>query len=368
MNESTDQLRPALRVIHLAGGLRAFDLGESDVRVGPDFNRYFMTFPTQPYQETYQVLHSFGLESIGVDIISSSVPDVLEPPNFQTFTLEVGFAAKWSERAWGDVRHVPEQKTREIVDISGRFATYHRLLTLRIRELSEAYRRCLYACLTDLDGRYAPPKPNTFYSNGFQTYIEAAIHAFLADATGLRDLVAEATWRLVLGEPTKDVTTFSTLLKRTRQRKDGHPFLAHLHEAGSPEGWLKVLGQLRDSVTHIAPLANTHELHETQVRLQPLRGGSAPVLHYPLTTKDGAVRPRPDPIDFDDEATLHERFKVYAAFVAESEDALRYASRTARQLITLADQVRQQAGLKHKMLEITDADIVGPSRFHSGTP
>jgi hypothetical protein len=113
-------------------------------------------------------------------------------------------------------------------------------------------------------------------------HIEAAIHAFPADAAGMRDLIAEAAWRLVLKQPAADVTTLATLLKRTRARSE--PLIVEIREAGAEGGWLKALTELRNAVTHIAPLANTHEVHLIDFRLQALGSGVLPYLHYPLTS------------------------------------------------------------------------------------
>lgn len=353
--------RPSLRILHLAGGYRAFDLGDPEIRIGPDLQRHMLTIPAQPYNGLFAALESIGFQTIGVDFISGQAQLRMHlPPDFQTFTLTSGFATMWGERAWSGVKNVKSQKTQEILDLSERFATYHRLLTLRIRDLSEAYRNSLLAQMTGIDGKYQVPEDGVLFSSGFQVHIEAALHAFLADAASLRDLIGEATWRLVLQEPSRNVTTFSTFLKKTRDRTSGHPLLADLQKAGADGGWIKILTELRNSVTHIAPLGNTHELHESQIRFQPFRGGSAPVLHYPLTLADGSTRPRPEPIDFDDHTLLEARFRVYLEFVNNSGDALLYASKCADQLIAMAIRVREAAGLTHKIRHTTDADLAGP--------
>ena len=362
---SLETTRPALRIIHLTGGYRAYDFGETEIRVGLDFQRCMLAIPNQPYNDVFAALESIGLQVIGTDFTSSPYQREMHlPPDFQTFTSHSGFAALWGERSWSDVKNVQAQRTRKILDISGRFATYHRLLTLRIREMSEAYRGGIIAQLTDIDGKYRTPNEGELFDNGFQGHIEASIHAFLADAAALRDLIAEAAWKLILNHQDDNVTTFSTFLKKTRNFVADHPLIAELHQAGAEGGWIKNLTDLRNAVTHIAPLANTHELHSSQLRQQRLRGGSVPTLHYPLTMADGSLRPRPEPIDFDDHAGLEARFRTYHDFVSGSGDALVYASKCADQLVAVATRVREAAGLAHKILTITDADLVGPARFY----
>jgi hypothetical protein len=354
---------PALRIVHLDGGLRAYDLGEPETRVGPDYKRHHMTFPRQPYAELYGVLRSLGFRPVGVEFFTNSaVPEDIQPPDFEVLSDTLACSTLQAQRAWSDVRHVAGQRSAEVLDLAGRFSTYHRLLTIRVRDLSEAYRRCLLAQLTTPDGRYQVPRPGTLFANGFQTYIEAALHAFLADAAGLRDLIAEATWRLVLKKPQSDVTTLGKFLKRSKDERFRSPLVESIHVAGSDGGWLKRLTDLRNTVTHVAPLANTHELHETQLRMLPLRGGALPIAHYPLTMADGSLRSRPEPIDFDaeDEDVLKARLDEYRQFVEHSRDALAYVTDVLDRLVMLGNVVRTAAGLRSQMRTMTDKDIVGP--------
>jgi len=366
-DECADSGRPALRIVHLPGGLRAYDIGDANIRIGPDLRCHLLSIPTQPYRRVYLALGSIGLDTLGVDFITNTGPiSELQPPDFHIYTAGAGFAAMTGERAWSDVKNVPEQATAEILNIAGRFTTYHRLLTLRIRDLSEAYRACLLLHLTDLDGKYAAPVEGQLFSNLFRTHIEAAMHAFLADAAGLRDLIAETIWRLVLNRSTREVTTLATILKRTRSSPAEHPLLAELHAAGAEGRWLKVLTDLRNAIIHIAPLGNTHELHLMQLRLNPVKGGVVPGLHFPLTAADGTVRPRSEPIEVRDEAQFKARRDTYRDFVDGSGDALAYACQTTALLIGLAARVRVATGLRQQMLQITDADIVGKVRIFKG--
>lgn len=354
---------PALRVVHLDGGLRAYDLGEPEIRVGPDYRRHQMTFPRQPYADLYGVLASLGFRPIGVEFLTNSaIPETLSPPDFEVLGHGLTFSVLQSQRAWSDVRHVASQRAPEILDIAGRFPTYLRLLTLRLRELSEAYRQCLLAQLTGPDGQYRAPRHGTLFVNGFQTYIEAALHAFLADAAGLRDLIAEATWRLVLRKPAGEVTTLASFLKRSKGERPTFDLVRAIHAAGASDGWLKGLTELRNAVTHVAPLANRHELHETQLRMKPLRGGALPVAHYPLTLADGSLRPRAEPVDFEseDEDSLKARLESYREFVDQSRDALAYVAEVLDSLVALGDAVRTTAGLRSQMRTLTAEDIVGP--------
>lgn len=358
--------RPALRIIHISGGHRAFDIGEPEIRVGVDFNRTMLTIPNQPYEHVFAALETIGLQVIGADFISGASHDLNLPPDFHPITQTYEVSALWGERAWSDVKNVKSQRTPEIIDISSRFATYHRLLAIRIREISEAYKGALTSKLTDIDGKYRRPEKDTLFSNGFQAHIEAAIHAFLADAAALRDLIAESIWRLILRNQNNEVTTLGSLIKKTKNYSHKGDLLSYIHCHGSDGGWIKNLTDIRNSIIHVAPLANTNELQSLHLRILQLRGGSIPIIHYPLTTSDGRLRIRPEPVDFDDHQNLKARIQTYHEFVKQSGDALIYANRCLGQLVELGNKVRETAKLQHEILTIMDADIIGPIRIHRG--
>ncbi len=358
-----DSKRPALRVIHLLGGHRAFDLGGEQVRIGPDFPRRFLEIPTRPYAETFRALQSIGLRPIGVEFLTRATQIGADAPDFQTFDIRAGYTAMTGRHEWSQVQNIETQRSSQILDVSSRFSTYYRLLTYRVLGLSEAYRSTLIGQLTDFDGSYRIPEDGTLFSNGFRTALEAAIHAFLADAACLRDLIAEAIWKLVLREPSTDVTTLRTFIKRTKQRKDDHPIVRQVHEAAEEDGWLFTLTSLRNAVIHIAPMGNAHELSECQVRFQALQGGSIPTIHYPLLSSNGRVRPSQDPVDFYDDEIREVRLADYDAFVKSSMDALEYLCGCHFRLVRMATDVRVAAQLDHKMLELTDKDIIGPVRI-----
>lgn len=355
----------SLRIVHLHGGLRAFDFGDPQVTLGPAQDVPLLGLGRPAYRELFAALANASFPPIGVDFLTHKAEVCgIAPPDWRVFNLQSGFSALDAEQAWGNVRHVAGQKTPEIADFAGRFTTYHRLLNLRIRELSDAYARALRARLLDDEGRYEPPSKGGLFSNGFLTYIEAAIHAFLADAAGFRDLIAEAAWRLVLREGSADVTTLGSFLKRTRTRH--HPITEAMRVAGANGGWLKNLTDLRNAVTHIAPMANTHEIRMIDLRLRTVGTVAVAQIHYPLTTSSGGSRDRPARIDFTNEAQIRGRLEEYRDFVAKSGDALAYAAITFQRLVSLAKDVRLASGLKSEILHLTDKDIIGPVTIRRG--
>jgi len=215
------------------------------VEVDPD--KVFAEFHRPPYGQLYAVLDRHGLRPVGVDISSHRLQaNGLMPPDWRVFIAGKGFYVSDVEQAWGNIRNVEGQKDPILVDLSLRFQTYLRLLLLRIRCLSEAYHLALRARLlgAEVFGREAT---TGLFAGAYLTDIEAAIHAFLADASGLRDLIAEALWRLVLKHEDGEVTVLSSFLKKARCSDD--PLVAEVVSAGVEGGWLKTLTTLRNAIT-----------------------------------------------------------------------------------------------------------------------
>lgn len=351
---------PALRMVHLSGGLRAFDYGDTPIDVQAGEELTIASFVRPKYAQLYSGLSQLGLAPIGVDFFKHDLEARgLLPPDWRVFNIKEGFSAYEVEHAWGGVRNVKSQQIDEVIDIAGRFRTYLRLLNLRVREISEAYHLALRCKLLMAKEAGRPVRPG-LSAGGYLTYIEAAVHAFLADAAALRDLIAEATWGLVLKRSDHIVTSQAGFLKRTKA--ETHPLAIEIQQAGEQGGWIKNLTDLRNAVIHIAPMADAHELHMLDLRVREAAGTQAPYVHFPLTTKQGGVRERPPRMRGGQEE-LAARLQEYAAFVAESGDALEYAAATFRQLAHLSDRVRLAAGLSTETMVFDKSNIIGPVKI-----
>lgn len=355
--QTVSQEPHAIRVVHLRGGLRAIDLGNGPVSIEVDPDKVFAEFQRPRYSQLYGMLSHHGMTPVGVDISSHRMQaDGLMPPDWRVFVAGKGFYISDVEQDWGNVRNVEGQKDAALVDLSLRFQTYLRLLLLRIRHLSEAYHQALRAKMLSAEAFGGEATPGLF-AGAYLTDIEAAIHAFLADASGLRDLIAEALWRLVMKQEDGAVTVLSSFLKKARSHDD--PLVAEVVAAGAEGGWLKTLTTLRNAITHVAPLAQSQELHMMDLRQATLGDIAAPILHFPLLTEAGELRARPTLFAGSPREMMQARLEEYRAFVAGSGDALEYCLQTLDRLAHLAARVRVAAGLQAEMMVFDQSNIIG---------
>jgi len=195
----------AIRIVHLLGGLQAFDEGTSCVRIAPGEGVGGAQINRPPYAALYQVLKSINLTTVGVEFIRHPrQASGLMPTDWQTYGVAGGFKLRESGQEWTNVRHQAVHERNETVfDIASRCGTYLELINLRLLHLSSAYAATLRSHLVD-----TPEPSGDLFSTLFQRDIEASVHAFLADAAAFRDLLAEACWRLVLNRTDSSVTTW----------------------------------------------------------------------------------------------------------------------------------------------------------------
>jgi hypothetical protein len=135
---------PALRVLHLFGGLRVVDVGEPLVEVNITPETVLGRFDRPDYPLLYDALERRNLRPIGVEFYrGQETINGIQPPDWRSFEPRAGFLAAEEREAWAQARHSNKQIREEADDIGGRFATYFDLMEFRVREMSEAYNRCL---------------------------------------------------------------------------------------------------------------------------------------------------------------------------------------------------------------------------------
>jgi hypothetical protein len=205
-----------------------------------------------------------------------------------------------------------------------------------------------------------PAEDNLFFDNTFRRYIDAAIHAFVGDAASFRDLLAETTWRLVLRgtEPVRKLSAFLRAAKSTNQ-----PIAQEILEASNEGGWLKGLTDLRNHITHVAPVGRGSSLQFCQPRVLTIASEVQVLcMHYPLLDESGAVREHPFPVD-KEKTAIKKALENYKSFADTSQDALQYAWVTLNKLVQLFAEVRSVCALRSEIPHLTDADIIGKPTF-----
>ncbi|MGH7025416.1 MAG: hypothetical protein ACREEB_17755 [Caulobacteraceae bacterium] len=361
---STERPMPG-RIVHLHGGLRAFDGGAPKTDVGVSSGLVFGQLNLPSYGSLYAMLAKLGLRPLGVEFLTAPAGLVgASSPDWRSFSFKSGFYAMNEEQIWQGVRHNASTTGQPMVaDLAGRCGTYLRLLSIRVREISEAYGRCLNAHVA----KKSEIKAGLF-TNSWTIYIDAALHGFLADAASFRDLIAEMVWRLVLGQTNPAISTLGGLLRQAPAKDSDIALVKEVLAQTREGGWLRNLSSVRDAIIHVAPLSRSQEFHFVATRLLSMPDAtSLPTLHYPLTEADGSVRHRPiEPVDFRDEATIKIALEQYHGFVARSGDALDFAVENFTRLTALAREVRTYCELVSKPVVLTEKEIIGPIKVTRG--
>ncbi len=353
-------LVPALRVVHLAGGLRAIDFNQPQVRIEVVPNVQFGSFRTPDYQNLFQVLVTLGFRPIGADFYTRHADSEGSPPDWQAFRVDGGYYAMLAERSWSGVRYAASRDGNATLEIlASKARTYLRLLPLRLRQLSEAYNSSLARALT---GR-STVKIGHHFGNEWGEHIDAAIHAFLSDAAAFRDVLSEIVWRVILGNDDKSVTSLSGLLNKTKNNR--HPIVVLIRESAK-DGWISHLSDLRNQIVHVAPVADSQEHHMCELRAHRSPSGQdIPTIHLALLEGSGHVRkPSSTFVDYNDEEAVKASLASYQEYVRSSRDALDVCEYFCAKLVSLSMRIKNFGFLEEREIIITDDDIVGPIELY----
>lgn len=341
------------RLIHLPGGLRLLDEQTDKIVLQLHGRKIYATIATPEYSQAYATVAEIGLPAIGVEFPTLDTLRGVAAPDWQAASPSLGFALHAERNAWAEVRTSAQREGRKFdADLASRAVTYLDLAAIRLFDLSNSYSRVLIAFDHDSDARQ---KIGQLYRDGFVTVLEAAIHAFAADAASFRDLIIEAAWRLLaFGE--QEVRKIERFL---RHYKIGtHPIGDGLLSVAK-NGWLDQFSKLRNEITHAAPIGG-RGMRDCTVLAHQLGGNIVPRLHYPLFGSDGKLFDDTLAADFSDDANARATIEHYVSWSDGSVDALDYAWRTTDQLVQLLSQIRLASSIRREMPTITKKDIIGP--------
>lgn len=343
------------RLLHLPGGLRLLDERKEKIALQLHARKVYAAKSATEYSQVYATVADIGLPTIGVEFPTLDILRGVAAPDWQVASPSRGFALRDERKAWTQVRTLAQREGREFdADLANRASTYLDLAAIRLFDLSNCYSRVLIALDYDSDARQ---KIGLLYRDGFVTALEAAIHAFAADAASFRDLIVEAAWRLLkLGdEPVRKIERF---LKFYKNKIGTHSIGDELWSVANG-GWLDQLSTLRNDITHAAPIGG-RGMRDCTVRAHQLGEIILPRLYYPLFGSDGKLFDDAVNNDFADDARARAAIERYKAWSDCSVDALDYAWQVTDQLVELLARVRIASGIRGEMPTITDKDIIGP--------
>lgn len=312
-----------------------------------------LEFPAPEYAYVGAHLRGLGFDVVGIEFVSHRTITKESAPDWTCISPNGEPRARLERQAWAEVRHAASRDNDTVSRYAAaRAQTYVGLLGIRSWEVSSSYNNALNSWY--LGGA----QRGRLYSNGFLSRIDAAVHAFIADACCFRDLLAEMVSRCVLCHE-KPVTTLSGLLKRLQD--EPHPLAIEIKTAGEDGGWLKNLTELRNNIMHVAPVGRSSSFHDFSIRFSHPGNRAdleAPSLWYPLLTPQEALPPEPVEPDWNDEDEIRAALDGYWAFHQESLDGLSYLWRTFDKLLRLGEDIRVAAGFRREMPTITDDDVI----------
>jgi len=306
-------------------------------------------FPRPPYASLYSQLAALGLSTIGVEFVHHSAVKRRVPPDWQCASPRGEFRVHVERCHWSEIRHAARgDRNPHISRVASFSQTYLDLLNLRLFQLSDAYNQTLA-------GSYRPENNlDHLQSTIIMQSIDAAVHAFLADAGSLRDLIALIVWRFILHRD-ESVRTLGSFIKKARD--SDHPIAIEIIAQAGSAGWLKQLSTLRDEVIHIAPMGSQQHFHSFKIRAKEI----APTvtlfaLHYPILTADGSIWTEEEVIGTDRVSMIAALLR-YNDFVETSMDGLDYCWRTFDSLVELLARIREECGFRSEQLIIGAEDI-----------
>lgn len=359
MNESW----PALRIVHSIGGLRLVSDFEGNVAVKPlSLENNSAEFSIPNFHALFQSIHTINLPVYGLDIITHvNQIEGRDIPLWFPFMYEPNqpYDYKDATTLWQNIRTgAHTKKIGHLWDLSSRIAHQLRITAWRLKEISNAYKLQLDACIKR--GEF---KDNAHFSDEFTWICSMAVQAFLVDACILRDHLAEYASNYIYKEHVEQknlkITTLSSLLKYVINKLDKKEGLAlELSEISSENGWLKKLGVYRDLIVHSSPLSNAERKTYAIEKLLDLSGVNIPYIIFPIPDNPEKIyKFRGSLESYDNFDVLYSNFtEIFEG--GYSTDALTYCHHSLSELARLALKMGDTSPVKPEKITIDEKDII----------
>ncbi|MBU0517161.1 MAG: hypothetical protein KJ621_20590, partial [Proteobacteria bacterium] len=331
------------RIVHLAGGLRAFSLpGKPTVLVEPGKKSIMIS----EYKKLFSKLDGMGLYPIGCDFftlpeqIDLAAPEDWRPMHFHSKRMTYYCNAAnviWSRIASTSIR----KQNWELADLARRISFETRCCTWRLRDLSEAYYRVNVSVTNDKS-----VETGERFQHIYGFFIFYALHALLIEMCILRDyLLLEFTPGYVFNSLIKekkfrDMAHFYKRMKKFAE--DGNDTAATLADDTHPDfGWLTSVGNYRRLIVHYAPIPHAksevwmiHKIKECK------EIGQVPYVHMPLPNDPvELIKHRRSGTTIKDKNDWLERFKPEVGSL--TIDALEYSHEVLGRLMFTSYRLAQ---------------------------
>lgn len=334
---------PLIRMVHLQGGCRALSEPEHLTLYPNSSNGQGCRIsPKNPnYYEIFNQLRKIGFSVIGADFYDSPEPGVTSPFNWRMHhSLEkspwsaIDQADIWSHISYG----AADQKNGLLWDISRRISQQIHTCGWRVRQISDCYAQTLNAKV--INEKFAE---NQKFYDGFVWLCYLSIQSFLIDACVLRDYFAEYSSLMLqqLGKTSKDekYTQMSSLRSKYLKKAEvDDKFSSLLLAPTDKNGWLHKLGQLRDLVVHVAPLASAGRTLYAICKSLPLEKNiTLPSIKIPIPSNPQEISASRSSGDyFSDPEMNYAKFSNALENAELATDGLDYAHWVIGQLILIS--------------------------------
>ncbi|HEB0657142.1 TPA: hypothetical protein RY214_003880 [Pseudomonas aeruginosa] len=347
----------ALRELHLSGGLRLFNGMDPEVFFQtPTLSGKTCKFNIPSYGQLFGFAKSLGFTVIGCDFFTSEEEaKEIHPPQWRTHSA---INQKWlcteQGQEWSFIAHAAFlQKKGRLCDISSRISHQLRACEWRLRQLSNSYADQLRSRLHQKDF-----DPGARFKDGYTSLCYLALHSFLMDACVLRDYLAEFYWEAIqdrAGFEEKKITTLSGLLRHWKSNSPTDKAGKEILATSKSGQWLHELGEYRNLVVHIAPLAHAGQsLFAVTRTFNMPQGQQQPAVKLPLPNDPvSLIEERATGRYFDDPELNFARFSGAFSDTDNCRDSLEYAHVCMQLLGSMARSVSESSPLRPEVPIIT---------------
>jgi hypothetical protein len=348
---------PALRTLHLPGGLRVEELEEARARLGP-IARADKSILVEDYK--YRDLGTrtkslTGLSGLGCEFFTTD--DALAGINQSDWRTPLPSQTNvWpthqAELDWSGLAHAAELAgNAKIHDISGAITSQYRLALMRLLDLSGWYHRNLVSILS----RHEERTHDTAYSGYFGDMLHSSIHAAFFEIGALKEYLLEFFALAVLGA---DFDRMSDVAKHIQKMAHPTDFEREILDATITDGWLLDFSERRNTHAHRTPFARAPGRGMMYLKEQATpSGGSLWLLHMPLADPIGARARRSMPVS----NAGRRSGKDIAEGILEARskaDVMEYLFGIFARLVDLGRRLRPYFPLEPKMFTVTDEHII----------
>jgi hypothetical protein len=366
---ATELTWPAARCAHLGGGIQAINVIGPSVEFEPNsIDGQRIGFQLEKYGALSGHLEASGFQLIGVDFYTAREEvEGQMPPDWRAYHRFNGSPwLTWDiQNTWSHIGHAAyKNRIGRLWDVASRISNQVRVCAWRLRQISVSY-------VDQLAGYVAHGafKDGQRFDDPWTSFMYISIQAFLVDACTLRDYLAEYASLFPLNKYMSGISSINSmggLKKKILDRVESSDGIVHLlRDATGESGWLKELGDYRDLVVHLAPLATAEKRLYAEIRQFELpKNLHLPYIICPIPDNPAEINSaRSKGTYFEDFEKLIDTFTKGGVMRPPQRDGLDYCHRVLGRLAELALTLSRTSPVEPQMPVFDKANIIGPIKI-----